>query len=540
MEQVRVERLDHLGLIASVMKDLGLIAMIDRRLVPDVQEVITPGEAVAGMILHGLGLANRPLSLTPQFFANKPLDLLFRNGIDAEMFNRFKLGRALDEAYAYGCNLLFEELALAVCTHEGIDLRFNHLDTTSFSLTGEYVPDSDEHAMHITHGYSKDHRPDLKQAVLELMVAQDGGIPFVSKSWDGNTSDTQVFQKRAEALMSAFKPTPSPRYLVADAKLSCEDNAAHLAKLGFITRIPATLKVVSQIISQALQWDTWQPVDPNTRYQPLALGHYGMVQRWLVVYSQAAFERAEATLKKATQREDEAITKQLFHLQAKRFGTPQAAHEALAVLAKDWQYHRVASSQLHAHKRYAGKGRPTPSTPLKASEWQIQAHIHVDDEAIERDKQTKACSVLGTNIDASELRDAEVITAYKGQSQVEGGFRLLKDPLFFVSSLFVKKPSRIEGLLMVMTLALLVYSVAQRRLRAQLVTHQETVPNQIHQPTTSPTLRWVFQLLEGIHRIRMTVQGQTHDLIEGLNDVQVKILRLFGNEVCRLYQISTG
>ena len=93
MEQVRVERLDHLGLIASVIKDLGLIAMIDRRLVPDEQEVITPGEAVAGMILNGLGFAHRPLSLTPQFFANKPLDLLFREGIEAEMFNRFKLGR---------------------------------------------------------------------------------------------------------------------------------------------------------------------------------------------------------------------------------------------------------------------------------------------------------------------------------------------------------------------------------------------------------------------------------------------------------------
>ena len=93
---------------------------------------------------------------------------------------------------------------------------------------------------------------------------------------------------------------------------------------------------------------------------------------------------------------------------------------------------------------------------------------------------------------------------------------------------------------MVMTLALLVYSVAQRRRRAQLATHQETVPNQIHQPTPSPTLRWVFQLLEGIHRVRMTVQGQMHDLIEGLNDVQIKILRLFGNEVCRLYQISPG
>ena len=50
---------------------------------------------------------------------------------------------------------------------------------------------------------------------------------------------------------------------------------------------------------------------------------------------------------------------------------------------------------------------------------------------------------------------------------VEGGFRFLKDPLFFVSSLFVKKPCRIQGLLMVMTLALLVYSVAQRRMRQQ-------------------------------------------------------------------------
>jgi transposase len=540
MEQVRVERLDHLGLLAAVIKDLGLIDMIDKRLVPDEQERITPGEAVAGMILNGLGFANRPLSLTPQFFANKPLDLLFRHGIDAEMFNRFKLGRTLDDASAYGCDLLFQELALAICAQEGIDLRFNHLATTSFSLTGEYVPESDEHAICITHGYSKDHRPDLKQAVLELMVSQDGGVPFVSKSWDGNTSDTQVFQQRAEALIRAFKDTPTPRYLVADAKLYCEDNAVQLAKLGFITRIPATLKVVSQVIGQALQWDTWQTFDTNTRYQPLALCHYGMAQRWLVVSSQAALERAEARLKKAQQREDEVIQKQLFHLQAQRFCTPEAAHDALAALAKRWKYHYIVSSHLTEHKRYAGKGRPTPSTPLKASVWQIQVHVQADDKMLEQAKQIQACYILGTNIDPSELHDTEVITAYKGQAHVEGGFRFLKDPLFFVSSLFVKKPNRIEGLLMVMTLALLVYSVAQRRLRAQLATRQETVPNQIHHPTTSPTLRWVFQLLEGIHRVRMTLQGQVHDLIEGLNDVQIKILRLFGNEVCRLYQISTG
>jgi transposase len=360
MESVRVERLDHLGVIASVIKDLGLIDMINARLVPDAQEVMTSGEAVAGMILNGLGFANRPMSLTPQFFANKPLELLFRAGIRADMFNRFKLGRILDEAYAYGCDLLFQELALAVCAQEGIDLRFNHLDTTSFALSGDYVPDGDEQAIRITHGYSKDHRPDLKQAVLELMVSQDGGVPFVSKSWDGNTSDTQIFQERAQAL----------RYLIADAKLYTEDNAATLQGLGFITRLANTLGVVSHVIEQALTSDTWHAFDETTRYQGVELCHYGMAQRWLVVYSQAALERAEATVNKATQRDDAAIEKQLFHLQAKRFSTPETAQDALATLMKGWQYHQLESSNLIAHKRYASKGRPTPSTPPKDTQWQ--------------------------------------------------------------------------------------------------------------------------------------------------------------------------
>src|SRR6266699_824599 len=193
-----------------MIKDLGLISMIDARLVPDEQEEITPGEAVAGMILNGLGFANRPLSLTPQFFTNKPLDLLFRPGVRAEMFNRFKLGRTLDEVHTYGCDLLFSEVALAVCAQERLEQRFHHLDTTSFSLSGDSVPESDEHAIRITHGYSKDHRPDLKQAVLELLVSQDGGVPLVSKSWAGSTSDTQIFQERAQAMMAQFKASESP------------------------------------------------------------------------------------------------------------------------------------------------------------------------------------------------------------------------------------------------------------------------------------------------------------------------------------------
>jgi hypothetical protein len=86
----------------------------------------------------------------------------------------------------------------------------------------------------------------------------------------------------------------------------------------------------------------------------------------------------------------------------------------------------------------------------------------------------------------------------------------------------------------------LVYSVAQRRMRNQLARQQETLPNQIGQPTSRPTLRWIFQLLEGINRVTLSVHGHVETFIEGLTDLRRKILQLFGQKVCQIYQISPG
>ena len=92
------------------------------------------------------------------------------------------------------------------------------------------------------------------------MVSQDGGVPFVSQSWDGNASDNAVFLARSQALIETFSESTTPRYLVADSKLYTEENAQNLAKLPFITRIPNTLTVVQQVIDQALDFDQWQPM----------------------------------------------------------------------------------------------------------------------------------------------------------------------------------------------------------------------------------------------------------------------------------------
>lgn len=539
MTEVRVDRLDHLGVVAGTIKDLGIGEMIDARIGTDEQESLTTGEAIAGMIINGLGFTSQPLYMTPHFFENKPVEELFRKGVSAEHFNRFKLGRALDDAFTYGCDLLFSEIALRVCEKENVATKFNSLDTTSFSVTGQYLPDTDVEAVRITHGYSKDHRPDLKQACLELMVSQDGGVPFLSKVWDGNETDTEIFKARTKELIEQFKGSSAPRYLVADCKLYTEDNAASLCEHRFITRIPGALKVENQVIEQAWRCNEWKPLCEGYEYQRVRIGHYGMEQRWLTIYSDAAWERAQATLEKACAREKEKVGKELFHLQAKRFDSLQEALGALGTITGKMKYHKMDRHRITEHVQYARKGRPTANTPVKGVRFQVDAAIAPDEQKIDDERKRKACFVLSTNeMDEEQLTDGQILSGYKGQSTVEGGFRFLKDPLFFVSSLFVKKPQRLQALLMVMTLALLVYSVAQRRLRKELNRLEQTLPDQLGAPTATPTLRWIFQCLDGIHRVTFHTQGQTHTVIEGLTDIKKKILTLFGEKVCQLYQIS--
>jgi len=99
-------------------------------------------------------------------------------------------------------------------------------------------------------------RPDQKQVIQELMVSQDGGVPFMSKSHDGNASDNNVFRERCAAIVKEFAASEGPRYLIADSKLYTSENAANLGHLPFITRIPGNLKVVGEVIEQLLLMDT--------------------------------------------------------------------------------------------------------------------------------------------------------------------------------------------------------------------------------------------------------------------------------------------
>jgi transposase len=539
---IKIKRLDHHGIVAGVINDLNIVFLLDKHLPQDDKQEITPGEAIKGMIMNGLGFCNRPLTLSPQFFANLPMEHLFREGVEASHFNRHKLGRTLDQCYDFGCEGLFSLLSHQACEVEAVDCQFKSLDTTSHSVTGEYAHDEegcDEHVIRITHGHSKAHRPDLKQVVQEMIVSQDGGIPLACKNWDGNSADTKVFKERAKALVNMVKTAPKPNYLVADCKLYHKDNAEFLSQLTFITLIPSTIKLEKTLISEALAAQTWTTIDDNYQYRVNEVEHMDIKQRWIVVNSKAAGERATKTIGRQADRAKEKLDKELFHLQAQRFTCKEDAHKALAALNKRQKYHQLTELDCLAHKVYEGKGRPKKDAPVKQIVWQTSAVVELNNNAIQHAIEQKSCFILATNADEKVLSPEETLHHYKAQSAVERGFRFLKDPLFFVSSLFIKKPSRIDALLMIMTLSLLVYSIAQRRMRASMKKVNGTIPNQINVPTATPTMRWVFQCFEGINFVQTAeVYDKTSIYLDGFDKLREKIIHLIGGHSLTLYNIQ--
>ncbi len=115
------------------------------------------------------------------------------------------------------------------------------------------------------------------------------------------------------------------------------------------------------------------------------------------------------------------------------------------------------------------------------------------------------------------------------EQTIERGFAFLKDPLFLASSVFVKKPQRIMALAFIMVLCLLVYRLAEGRVRQRLAATDQTVPDQLRRPTARPTMRWLFQCFEGLDLHHLTLPDGTRiTQILRLSTLHRQILHLLG------------
>ena len=162
-EDIEIKNLDHLGIVAGIIDDLGIVEKINEIVGIDSREKINSGQIVKAIILNGLGFVSRPLYLFSQFFEDKAIEHLLGEGIKAEELNDDKLGRTIDKLYRAGLSKLFLMIALDAIKRYQINTKYSHLDSTSIHLHGEYKTDKakeergiiKENPIYIAQGYKK-------------------------------------------------------------------------------------------------------------------------------------------------------------------------------------------------------------------------------------------------------------------------------------------------------------------------------------------------------------------------------------------------
>lgn len=289
MSKLTVKNLDHLGIIAAIIDELGIVDYINEQLKEDDRTKISAGIVVKAMIINGLGFINSPLYLFSRFFEDKPLEHLLGKGVKASDLHDDRLGRVLDLIFMAGISRLFLGICLKAVELFKIMTATSHFDSSSLSVEGEYQlsalqrEDPENHIIHITHGYSKDKRPDLKQFVLNLACWGDGDIPAFLELGDGNQSDKKEFAK----LMKKFNEQWQFDSLqIADSALYSADNLQKLSGINWLCSVPKTIKEVQDVVSQLASEQFTPTALDGYRLSSLESQYGGIPQRWIVVESE--------------------------------------------------------------------------------------------------------------------------------------------------------------------------------------------------------------------------------------------------------------
>lgn len=511
------------------------------------QQLLSNGQCVKALIMNGLGFVERRLYLTSDFFKDKPIEHLLGAGVTLEMLNDDRLGRCLDALYAFGVSELFSLLSAHACQRLGIDkeIQFRHLDSTSFHVDGQYSAsgmDEDSDCISVVEGYSRDHRPDLKQVMLNMVVEQSAGIPLMMEALSGNTSDKKSFRALIKRFINSLKQgtETAPVCWVADSALySLETLQAISDHVRWITRVPETLSECKDLL-QSIDTSTMQSfADKNLakyRYTKVCSTYADVKQEWLVVFSQDAYAREVKSLHKQYLKATEEGRKGFEKLSRKLFSCQADAQKALDTWLQKQKCLSLEDVAIVPISKHQTSGRPQQGQAPKVVGFQIQGNPCCPIAPYRECCQQKGLFVIACNEINGAFTDDKVLLAYKDQHQVEKGFRFMKDKQFMASTLFIKKPERLEAILMIMALCLLVYASLERELRQQLQKQQQTVPNQVKKQVQNPTMRWIFAIFTGIHCLYM--KDERKFVILNLNDLHLKILNLLGNTTLKYYKLE--
>lgn len=544
------ERLGPLPVVNHFLQRIGLEQLLDRH-VPTTDARCTVRHASAlGVLLRSIIVEREPIYRQHETVHGFAPGLFGLSEEEMSHLSDDRIGRALDRLFDADRAALLTEVVVAVGQKFALSFAQLHNDSTSVRLCGQYRaakrrPIRGRLAPAITYGFSKDHRPDLKQLLFVLTMDADGGVPVQFRCLDGNASDSQTHIETWNTLRTVAGRADF--LYVADSKLCSHDNMNHIHRAGgrFVTVMPRSRLedaefrkwIQTHTPSWALVWDR-----PNPRYAE------GPRDCWYVY--QAELPSAEAwsvvwvwsnllTLHQESRRRRHiaaaieqltALRQRLLGARARLRGAAQIDFKVAQILDhyRVGRYLKVRRTLREEHRyKQAKRGRPGPHTAYrKITRRRYDIEWSLDQAAIAYDQKSDGMYPLLSN--DTHLSPAQILQAHKGQPSIEKRFEQIKT-VHEIAPVFLKNEGRIEALFTLYFLALLVQALIERELRqAMKGAHIDDLPIYPEQrlckrPTTEQVLR-LFSLAE---RHTLLGHGRTVQVFHvELTDLQRQVLTL--------------
>jgi transposase len=415
------------------------------------------------------------------------------------------------------------------------------LDSTSVSVYHDDVADDSL----LQHGYSKEHRPDLRQFKLMLATLDPLGLPICCQPIAGNKADNGLYVPAYDAAVATLGTTAV--LVVGDSKMGDLPTRGHMVAhgsryLSAYRPAHATAEIATWVESALTQAANWVPIETLNR-------RTGELELDAVIWP---FERAQAWLDPATQQTHTWAERVLLvRATAYQAGMRRLREQALERLTTDLL--KLAREPTRGRKRYtqeadlaevvatriaAAKLDGVVHTALASSQmrdgslaWSVAA-VWVDVGAWQAMVERLGWQVYVTNTSAEQYDVPSLVAAYHQQPIHERSFSRLKTRNLQLRPVFLRDETRISGLVWLLCLALRVVTLTEQRLRTALQSQGAGLvglnPASRTEVTTQPTTERVLWAFRNLTVTIVTGAGWEQRHVSSLNQTQQQILELLG------------
>jgi transposase len=403
----------------------------------------------------------------------------------------------------------------------------------------------------IQFGHSKDDpsRPQLKVAAS---VLDPLGMLVTTVVVAGNTPDDGLYVQEIKKVQQAFGAGGKTH--IGDCKMAAFDTRLYVASTGDFYLCPLSENQLDKEERAALLQPVWDgvqklqsvfrpPATPEGEAELIAEGFFvdvvlsGVIdgkqvqwteRRWLVrsvAFAQAQQERLEARIAKAIA-EVERLNERK---QGKKRLSLEETHEAVQRIIEE---HRVDSFVSYTvlvktHERKVRAYGERPERVEREEEYVVKPHRW--EGAIAKAKQPMGWQVyasndLGLNLDG-------VVWSYRGQYCIEQDWSRLKGRPLSLTPMYLTDEVRMQGLVLLLSIALRVMSLLEWQVRQKLQAGNEKLkgiyPGQPGRQTARPSAELLLRAFRGISLTVVEVAGRVTRHLTPLTPVQRRLLDLW-------------